>query len=211
MENFVCHGSSTCGWTQSQKTVFYARSHATGSLLHAKCSEEQKQAVILSLTPPCLAQIKHWSLTPTSVCVMSLVCVKMMQHYHALEYSCWSLSPLLCHLSLQTVVGWQPQMWNSLKLLPLPGMLCHTCPSYNLSTSWIIKICFTQSQAPCLSDTHSHTQTLTPSRAFTLRCFQAPLVFFEIIHTVLRIMARLLSIMSRPKQIKVNYGWKNNL
>lgn len=32
--------------------------------------------------------------------------------------------------------------------------------------------------------------------------------FFEVIHTVLRIMARLLSIMSRPKQIKVNYGWK---
>lgn len=34
------------------------------------------------------------------------------------------------------------------------------------------------------------------------------LCFFEVIHTVLRIMARLVSIMLRPKQIKVNYGWK---
>ena len=87
MENFMCHSSSTCSWTQSQKTVFYARSHTTGSLLHTKCSEEQKQAVILSLTPPCLAKISHWSLTPTSVCDVSGV--KMMQHYHTVEFHCW--------------------------------------------------------------------------------------------------------------------------
>lgn len=142
--------------------------------------------------------ITHWRFAVGNPCVY--ICIPL--HVLGLCHHCyliWVCRPLLAD---------NHKLWNSLKPLPLPVMLCHTCPSYNLGTSWIIKICFTRSLALCLSDTHSHTQTLSPSRAFTLRCFQAPLAFFEVIHTVLRIMARLLSIMSRPKQIKVNYGWK---